>query len=38
MVISILRGAAALAAALVVLFAASVARAEHVDNRLLETY
>jgi hypothetical protein len=38
MVIFILRGAAALAAALVVLFAAGVARAENADNRLLETY
>jgi len=36
MLISILRGTAALA--LVVLFAPSMARAENVDNRLLETY
>jgi hypothetical protein len=35
---SVLRGTAALAAALVALFAAGVARAENVENRLLETY
>ena len=38
MLISVLRGTAALAAALVVLFAPGMARAENVDNRLLETY
>jgi hypothetical protein len=36
--ISILRATATLAAALVVLFAPGMARAENVDNRLLETY
>jgi hypothetical protein len=38
MLISVLRGTAVLAAAVVVLFAPGMARAENVDNRLLETY
>jgi hypothetical protein len=38
MLISVLRGTAVLGAAVVVLFASGMARAENVDNRLLETY
>lgn len=38
MVISVLRGTAVLAAALVVVLAPTMARAKNVDNGLLETY